>query len=73
MDQPTVITTSGTASNLRSNEQHPSAGIQSQYDIPVVFDNEPDFLAAILPEKQYRVVAGQLFIIRQGSPPARMQ
>lgn len=69
MEQHTIVIP-GTASYCGLNaDQHSSTETESHYEISDVLGDFADLPSAILPDKQYRVVAGRLYVVRPGSPP----
>lgn len=63
-----AITISGTADfRILSFDQYSSAETESHYKD--ILDDLADLPSIILPEKKYRVLAGQLYVVRPGSPP----
>jgi len=69
MEQYSAII-AGTASYCGLNaEQHSSTATESHYEISDAIGDLGDLPSVILPDKNYRVVAGRLYVIRPGSPP----
>ena len=69
MEQHTV-TIAGTASYSALNaEQHSSTEMESNYEISEFVGDFNNLYSSVLPGKQYRVVAGRLYVIDPGSPP----
>lgn len=67
MEQHTIIISGTAASRILSADQHSSTETESHYED--VLDDLADLPSVILPDKQYRVLAGQLYVVRPGSPP----
>jgi hypothetical protein len=70
MEQHTIIIP-GTASYCGLNaNQHSSTETDNNYRISDVLGDPSEVYSSILPEKQYRVVDGRLYVVRPGSPPS---
>jgi len=69
MEQYSIVIP-GTASYCGLNtNQHSSAATESNYEISGILGDLSDIRSDILPEKQYRVVAGRMYVVRPDSPP----
>lgn len=69
MEQYSVIIP-GTASYCGLDaEQHSSTATESHYEISDAVSDLGDLPSVILPDKNYRVVAGRLYVVRPGLPP----
>lgn len=71
------LTIEGTSSYVSLGaEQHSSIETESQremFEISRITGDFLDLYPSILPNKQYRVVAGRLYVIDPGSPPSSHQ
>ena len=66
-----IVSIAGTASYCGlDTDQHSSTEKESRYEIADILGSVADFHSIILPEKEYRVVAGRLYVVRPGSPPS---
>lgn len=69
MDQYSEIIP-GTASHCDLDVEHQSStATGSHYEISDAVGDLVDLPSVILPDKNYRVVAGRLYVVRPGSPP----
>jgi hypothetical protein len=69
MDPNSIIISSTASYRALNADQRSSTEIVSNYDISGVLIDVADLPSLIMPHKQYRVVAGQLYVVRPGSPP----
>lgn len=70
MEQYSFIV-SGTASYCGQDaEQRSSIAAESEYEISDVSGDLENIPTIILPDKNYRVIDGRLYVIRPGSPPS---
>jgi len=70
MDPNSIIISSTASYRTLKADQRSSSEVVSNYDISGVLIDVADLPSLILPHKQYRVVAGQLYLVRPGSPPS---
>lgn len=68
--EPYSVVISGTASYCGLDaKQRSSTAAESECETSEVVGDLGNLPSIILPDKNYRVVAGRLYVIRPGSPP----